>query len=389
MALRVALAALPLVSAISFPAPEPTLPPSVSDPPSSTLPHSTPRLSASPRVGILRRRDEFSTSTQLDNTESRLCGFEAGIYDYCTSQPSPFQSHSNLTPQDSRDECIEGYTCMYHAPDPTYAGLIGCCSEGQDCGFATTCYGAAQVSETPDLTRTQKAFTKFCTESTADACWTYIFPDASATDFLCFSETGLTEAYTTGVEPTGSASGTVVIDHKLFLSTADAALVKAYEDSWSTGSDTPSASASASATPSSDSDSDSDSNSTPAGPIAGGVVGGVAGVALLGGAAFFLLRKRKGKGDAPKDYSTVPDTHSMEQMQQQQQQHYAPHYPAEMESSDPATKYPEIQGDLPGDRASTLPMGVKQEMNTDTEVRGQQKHFLAELPADSVRGKHT
>lgn len=43
------------------------------------------------------------------------------------------------------------------------------------------------------------------------------------------------------------------------------------------------------------SDSDSSSSGSSAGAIAGGVVGGVAGVALIGAAAFFILRRRKAK----------------------------------------------------------------------------------------------
>lgn len=39
--------------------------------------------------------------------------------------------------------------------------------------------------------------------------------------------------------------------------------------------------------------SDEDSSSTPVGAIAGGVVGGVAGIALIGAAAWFFLRRRR------------------------------------------------------------------------------------------------
>lgn len=259
---------------------------------------------------------------------------------------------------------------MYHEPDQTYAGMIGCCSSGRNCGLATTCFNAAQVSRSPELASTKKPFSLYCTASQNTECMTYIYPDISVTDYVCDETSSLVEAYTTGLDH--SQSDGLVGEHRLFLTSADAGMVRSYEDSFpSTGFVYGSYTPSPTPTPS-DADSESDDDSD-AGPIAGGVVGGVAGVALLAGAGFFFFwRKRKNaSSETEPGYSTVPDTQMNMGMQPAEMETQCP---AEMESMDPAHKFAEAPGNSPGEGVMKPEMG-------DTEVGGG-KQFVAELPAD-------
>lgn len=272
--------------------------------------------------------------------------------------------------------CDQGMTCAYQRPNEKYPGMLGCCEEGLDCTFYSTCINLSQASAVPSLTETPQPLALLCTESTAPACVTWYYSDISVTDFGCSaSSEGINML--TWVEDSETTSGTLW-EYDLYLTPVGTEVVDSYMATFSSDQAQNKATNAPSSTPSHSSDANSDSESTNTGAIAGGVVGGVAGVALIGAAGFFIGRKRNSKkaqgagGTGPNDdkgpYSSVPESHSAYSENETQ-------FASEMGTTETSQQLSEVHGSTPADRVY--------EMQGTTVRDTEGKHFTAELPADS------
>ncbi|KAL4935861.1 hypothetical protein BDV06DRAFT_228421 [Aspergillus oleicola] len=358
------LALLPYVSAIAFPSASPTLISTIQESSTSAPATTPPALLVSRQRRVVRRQDDdLETVSYWSTDDPAICGWEnAGIDNYQIS-------------------CGTTETCVKHTGGTEYPGMIGCCSAGTSCYFATTCLDASKISASPELTDTQGPFTSYCTDPEWPVCATYTYSDLGVTDYICDATASLVQVFTSAFDD--PANGT--IDRwDLIVSTADDNQLDDYVKQFSTASQKPlgTASESPEATPTDGSDADAnndDDSSSNTGAIVGGVVGGVAGLAAIAVAGFFLWRFRQRKGSpvpshpgvssahnpGPKheyQYQSVPETKSP-------QPEYEMSPPAEMESSDPVHRIPEVQGD-----------------NTMAELPepfpARNSGFVAELPAD-------
>ncbi|KAJ5161406.1 hypothetical protein N7492_006798 [Penicillium capsulatum] len=379
MSLRaVGLLALPLLSsvwAIDFPSVAPTASSTV-ERPQPLAPQPTPGLSLR-QLGILRRRDDYTTSSYWWSDQPQLCGWVG----------ASLGSNNEIT-------CASTATCRYHASNSNYPGLIGCCAgnSGTDCGFDTACYAATDVSKSPDITKTQDAFALFCTETNSGACVTFIYSDIDVTNFGCGSTSERIDAYTSAWDD--NASGTIVSRWDQYLTPIADNEVSAYDSKFASSTNSQAAVkatnlASSSRSPhttetASPASSSSHSATAQKGAIGGGVAGGVVGGILIALAAVYLLRRRS-KNKAQAGPMTGPDAGGAYQSVPGNRPGYSPveMQPAEMESSDPAHRMPEAQGSGPADRAFEMQGDNKAELETDQ--KGVTKDFVAELPAD---GKH-
>lgn len=187
--------------------------------------------------------------------------------------------------------------------------MLACCTSDDYCGFFTTCIPGSEVSKTPSILTTQAAFTLPCIFDDSPECVTQHFPEINATNYICGSVATSYTFYTTALVTT--TSGTVHFYNRS-LSTVDSDFVNSFSTTeYFTDGDLPTSSTVLEHTNSPSSDSNStDLHTTNKGAVAGGVVGGVAGVALLAGAGFFLLKRRKSKQNPSGDGDNVSDSGS-------------------------------------------------------------------------------
>ncbi|KAL3476629.1 hypothetical protein BJX99DRAFT_258178 [Aspergillus californicus] len=366
--LVVAAALVSLASAISFPAPSPTLTQD-SDVPeqSSLLSQTTPAPRLKHRQWALSRRQESIGSYEIqaiDQQDPAACGYYNGQY------------------TDGSMACWTSSTCVLHQRDINYPAMVGC-SSGTDVFFESTCVDASQASATPSLTETTKAFTLYCTDSDIPKCGTYIYSDIDVTDFVCDESTGIYELWTTGLSYYDT--GTTVDRYDAFLTQVDDSLLRSFEASFATA--TPSPNSTVDSGPGESSSSSSSSSKSNTGAIAGGVVGGVAGVAAIAAALFFLRRKRKGTTESDStagitdhggDYKAVPEPAQSVEIQPTA---------AEMESGDPAHALAEVPGSSGAYEMDSRPTGQTGKTGETGETGVQGKQFIAELPADSHHAK--
>lgn len=277
---------------------------------------------------------------------------------------------------------------------------MGCCDNSDVCAFPTACFELDKVSETPALTDTQRAFSVYCTETSAPACVTFFYSDLGVTNVGCGPTSDHFDVYT-------SAFDDVVVDNVItrwdqYITPIDEQDLSSYTSTFSSttrsqaafeatsmvsSSKSPHITESSKPVSSDSGSSSSGSSSTSTGAIAGGVVGGVVGGAAIALAGVFLLRRKKKNNQAQVGadtidlggaYQTVPGDHPGHPGVEMQ--------PTEMESNDPSHRMAEAQGDLPAERSSTVLGGVKPEMETDQKMESEPKDIVAELPADHNPG---
>ncbi|KAL4778525.1 hypothetical protein BJX76DRAFT_362657 [Aspergillus varians] len=324
---------LPLVSAVSFPAPTPTTFGTDENPP---LP---PEPTQQKHAAGLNRRDSNGTSMEAYWYTGRpeVCGWQSGMM------------------SDGDIFCDESQSCVHHTANSKFPALLGCCSSS-DCTFETTCYDATQISQTPALTDTPGPFSVYCTDSGMPACMTWIYSDLDVTDFDCDSTSNPPIiAYATGY----NSSGTVTTRWDVYVTPAGDDMIEVYTSSF----------AAATATATSDADETSSDTSSSTGAIVGGVVGGVGGAAIIAAAAWFLLQRRRRRnqqaksGAAEDSYENIPEPPEQPGLPMGTMQR-----PAEMDSNDAAYKFSEVDGSSAAIK--------KYEMDAT--------NFISELPGDTV-----
>ncbi|KAJ5539769.1 hypothetical protein N7513_008101 [Penicillium frequentans] len=228
----------------------------------------------------------FDPTTSTSWAAASVCGYIDGLW-----------SQSNSV------ACGDNKQCVFHTADSAYPGLVGCCDDNgpSSCLYETTCYDAAAVSATPDLT--SDSFAAVCTGSTLTACQTWIYPEYSITDYGC-AESATTETiYLSGTSILPSTYTGYYYDEYPTVAAVSPSLVdddwiKAYVSSaaaTATTDKTDKASSAATATASADTSNKGSSTNTAA--IVGGVVGGVVGAGGIGAAIFmfWMLQKKKRK----------------------------------------------------------------------------------------------
>ncbi|KAJ6011068.1 hypothetical protein N7451_002480 [Penicillium sp. IBT 35674x] len=162
--------------------------------------------------------------------------------------------------------CGNNKQCVFYTADSTYPGLVGCCDDNDptSCLYETTCYDAAAMSATPDLT--SSSFT-------------------GGTSILPSTYTG----YYYDEYPTVAAVSPSLVDDDWIKAYASGAAATASTDK--------TAKATSAATAPASSDTSNKGSSTNTAAIIGGVVGGVVGAGGIGAAIFmfWMLQKKKKK----------------------------------------------------------------------------------------------
>ncbi|KAJ5447394.1 hypothetical protein N7445_002215 [Penicillium cf. griseofulvum] len=368
-----------LVHGISFLSPTPTPTLTLPDTPHPDAPQPTSGTNLR-RWGIMRRDDDLVTSSY--DWDDNVCGWEN----------ASFGDYSTMT-------CQSDLTCVHHASNSNWPGMIGCCKTS-NCAFRKTCYGDDEASK---LAKTSDQFTLLCTVLSSAACVTYDYPDLNARNYACGPTSSIQNMFTFALNNPSTGALTVRYDHSLRTIGDD--IVSSYvsrfslsptrgDDTSTSSSATISSSESSKATPTPTSEPSSPpletekSNSTTSvGAIAGGVVGGVAGGAAIALAGVFLCRRRKKRRSQPKagggsDYGSG-GPQSMSESQ--------PSYltvgtqpPSEMESRPSSYQFPQAQDTASANRPHEMQGDTHHVVEADSNHVSHSKDNAAELPTEST-----
>ncbi|KAJ9484857.1 hypothetical protein VN97_g8513 [Penicillium thymicola] len=373
-----ALSLLQLVHGIGFlsltPTPTPTL--TLPDRPHQDGPQITPGVDLR-QWAIMRRDDDLVTSSY--QRVNSLCGWHDASF------------------SDDYDRCGKGLTCAHHVSNSNWPGMIGCC-ESSNCAFLTACYGANELSISPDLGTTTDRFTLLCTLLHSEACVTYNYGDFEAAHYGCGTTSANREMFTFAID--NPSTGTISVRYDHTISTVDDDIVSSYASRFSstpnsqvgdvtmTSSSEPSdSSESSEATQTSEpSSSPSEkSTATSAGAIAGGVVGGVAGGAAIALAGVFLCLRRKKRRNRPEagggsGYGGGPQSMSESQPSNLT---VGMQLPAEMESRESPYQFSQSQDTASANTAHEMQGDTHPVVEADSNYASHSKDNAAELPAES------
>ncbi|KAJ6166883.1 hypothetical protein N7470_002330 [Penicillium chermesinum] len=240
--------------------------------------------------------DDSNGSTVTSWVPASACGYVNGIMD----------DYSSIY-------CHSSNQCVFHTPDSSFPGMVGCCEQDDParCAFVTTCYEREEIDATPALTNYPTyMFAVYCTNPSSTLCRTWTYPELSLTDYGCLDSRVHQTVYLAATSLAGPSAGSDTYPTVAAVSASfvDGDFLRAYvsgsvpSSTGSPGRVTSAVSSSSEAEATSPAaSSPAPGNSSPkssptnVGAIAGGVVGGVLGIAgiVAAGVMFYLLQKKK------------------------------------------------------------------------------------------------
>ncbi|CZR53929.1 uncharacterized protein PAC_03811 [Phialocephala subalpina] len=300
--------------------------------------------SARPTAAPIVPRELFEKRDFLANSASyvliapdQTCGYVSAL------AGAPFQ-------------CGTSTNCVFFPVTGSSAyGAVGCCTDPLNCGFKTACVDSSAFSGSGcDGGCQLDANTMKCTDSSAPYCGSirYAYPSATVQQYFCGTETASTwqTAYTTfsgqssATRSFKSVNRAVLQSSAASLSSKTASTSSTSSSSTSTSGTTTSSSSTTSGTVApTQTSAAADKKSSNTGAIVGGLVGGFAVLGMIGAGAFFLYKRKygKGNGNSPANtplnnldpskqggawtqegvYSPQPGVYSPQQQPQQQAYH--------------------------------------------------------------------
>ncbi|KAK5998021.1 hypothetical protein PT974_00390 [Cladobotryum mycophilum] len=225
--------------------------------------------------------------------------------------------------------CGVGASCIFFTSSVAGPGHIACCNTAI-CVAKFQCidYNEYFSQSKCDNGCAQDAYTLKCTNTAQPYCNTLSFP-GGVVDVYCnnLNITGIQAASTTWSGESSRTFAPLVLSGDASSSTRPIQVVPTSSRSSAGSGNSPANTSPVNTSPVPvPPQTESGGSKTPVGAIVGGVVGGVGGLALIGIAAFFFLRRRK-PTPAPQPTEQIPPTHqSPPPMQQYQQPPQQPYY---------------------------------------------------------------